>query len=281
VHRAINRVLELVLAVLALSTFLQLRIGLGPLRKLRNDIAKVGRGEAQALPMPQPADLQPLAREVNALIERNNASIETARLNAANLAHAVMTPLSTLSLQMEHEGASQESLALLEHITQRVSQHLRRTRNGAIGLGSRATADVAQVVALLRTTILLMAQGRGLDVRNLVQPPCTASVDAEDLSDMLGNLMENASRYANSCIVVSAREENGALVVSIEDDGPGIAEQEIATALQPGHRLDEQSRGFGLGLAMTGEMAHLYGGTLALTRSDRHGGLCATLTLPA
>lgn len=279
VSAAIRWSVALVLAVLLLACWVQLRVGLEPLRRLGAAVARIRSGEVQSLPDVQPAELAPLAQEINGLIARNKAGLETARLNAANLAHAVKTPLSTLMLQLEQEAASPESRALVAHISQRVTHHLRRARSAAAGMGERARADLHATIEDIRPVLASLGQGRLLHIENRVEPLCAVAVDPEDLSEVLGNLMENACRYARSHIAVEAFEEGRWLVIRVIDDGQGIPQEQLARVLQPGVRLDEVTEGYGLGLAITRELVEMYDGTLTLGRAAQ-GGLCAALMLP-
>lgn len=270
---------EILLALLAIS-ILQILVGLYPLRKLVRDVIRVRSGEARSLPERQPSDLQPLASEINALILLNNAGLETARIHAANLAHAVKTPLASLMLQLEYEQASQEAQDLVAHLSQRVAHHLHRARSATAGSGGHRHADLAAVIRDVKATVLLVERSGTVDIVADIASPCIAAVEAEDLGEMISNLVENACRYARSRVIISAEATAARVLVRIEDDGPGIPEDRLAIALQPGVRLDEVSKGYGLGLAIVRELAELHGGSLALGLSGRLRGLCATLDLP-
>lgn len=182
-------------------------------------------------------------------------------------------------LQLEHEEASPEARALVAHISHRVTHHLRRARSAAIGLGGRARADVHEGIEEIRPVLASLGQGRLLHIENRVTAPCLVAVDGEDLGEMLGNLMENACRYARSHIAVEARDDGARVIVSVTDDGKGIPQDLLATVLQPGVRLDEVTEGYGLGLALVRELVEMYGGTLELGPAPG-GGLRARLALP-
>jgi signal transduction histidine kinase len=269
-----------VVIVLAATLLLQVRVGLQPLRKLVRDVTRVRSGEAASLPEEQPSDLKPLASEINALIERNNAGLETARIHAANLAHAVKTPLASLMLQLEYEGASREVQDLVGHLSERVAHHLHRARGAAEGSGGTRHADIGQALDEIRATMAVIHRDHPIAIDALVPPRCTVAVEAEDLGEMIGNLVDNACRFARTRVTVAAEQAGRRIAITIEDDGPGIADDRLADAMRPGVRLDEAGMGYGLGLAIVRELAELYGGTLALAASPRLGGLCATLDLP-
>lgn len=270
---------EIVL-VLVVATILQITVGLYPLRKLVKDVTRVRSGESPSVPERQPSDLHLLASEINALIARNNAGLETARIHAANLAHAVKTPLATLMLQLEYERASPEAQALVAHVSERVAHHLHRARSATAGAGAHVRADLQTVMADVKNTLSLAHRGGSARIVVAMGAPCHAAVDPEDLGEMVGNLVDNACRYAGSRVEMSAQDVGARVIVRVEDDGAGIPGDQLLAVLQPGVRLDEVSTGYGLGLAIVRELAELYEGTLTLTASPRLGGLCATLDLP-
>lgn len=280
IRRELYKVASEIVLVLVLASALQIRVGLYPLRKLVKDVARVRSGQAPTLPEPQPSDLQPLASEINALIARNNAGLEAARLHAANLAHAVKTPLASLMLQLEYEHAGKEAQALLAHISGRVAHHLHRARTATVGANGYLHCDIARIAQEVKATMALVDRSGRVDLAIDLPAPCIVAVDAEDFGEMLGNLVENACRYAGGHVVLSAESSDNQLAVTIEDDGPGIADDKLAAVLQPGVRLDEVGNGYGLGLAIVRELAELYGGALILSRSVALGGLRATLILP-
>lgn len=279
VLREVYKVMAQVMLVLIVATALQLRVGLRPLRKLVQDVARVRNGQAPRLPERQPADIQPLASEINALVDRNRAGLETARLNAAHLAHAVKTPLATLMLQLEHEDASQEARALVTSVAERVAHHLHRARSAAIRLGPRARTQVAPVACEVVSTMRLIHRHRAIAIATALDSPCAVAVDSEDLAEMLGNLVDNAARYAHSRVTISAQEQGEELILTVEDDGDGIPADELAHALTPGVRLEDASEGYGFGLSIVRDLAQLYGGSLILESADG-GGLKARLNLP-
>lgn len=279
VLREVYKVMAQVMLVLMVATALQLRVGLQPLRKLVQDVARVRNGDAPRLPEPQPADIQPLAGQINALIDRNRAGLESARLNAAHLAHAVKTPLATLMLQLEHEDASAEARALVTSVAERVAHHLHRARSAAIRLGPRARTDIAPVAAEVVSTMRLIHRHRAVAIAAMLDAPYAVAVDGEDLAEMLGNLVDNAARYAHAQVTISAQKQGEELILTVEDDGDGIQADELAHALTPGVRLENVSEGYGFGLSIVRDLAQLYGGSLML-ESAPGGGLKARLNLP-
>ncbi|MDB5693264.1 MAG: sensor histidine kinase, partial [Alphaproteobacteria bacterium] len=265
---------------LVASIWLQLRYGLGPVRALRDAVARVRSGETGLLPADQPRELQPLADEVNALIRQNAAGLDHARRHLANLAHGLKTPLATLSLRLARDDAPAETRALVAQLDARIAHHLRRARSAAATTGQRARTNVAEVAADLIDAVVRVHADRALRFEADIEPSHIAAIDRQDLDELLGNLLDNAARHAGSLVRLSARTDGTMLDLAVEDDGPGMTEEQVTLALRPGARLDESGIGYGLGLSIVHELAELYGGTLRLGRSQALGGLLAGITLP-
>lgn len=262
---------------------LQVRFGLAPLEALRASLAAVRAGERTGVPPVEAAELRPLVEELNALIEQDAANLRQARRHVANLAHGLKTPLATLSAALERLPGAAERRDLtgsIELMDRRIRHHLRRARAAALDGHARYRTDLGSHAEDLGTVIEHLSAGRGLTVAIDVPPGLLVSVEPEDLDEMLGNLLDNASRFAASTIRLSAVREGRMVVAAIEDDGPGLSEIDIEAVMQPGRRLDETAPGHGFGLPITSELAELYAGNLVLTRA-RSGGLRACLSLPA
>jgi signal transduction histidine kinase len=272
--------LALLAGGLALATWVQLRYGLRPLRALGRAVADVRSGTAGRLPDDQPRELKPLADEVNALIAQNEAGLDHARRHLSNLAHGLKTPLATLSLQLAREEASAEARALVDQLDQRIAHHLRRARSAAPGGAGRMPVGVAQVAGDLVEALRHIHAERRLTIDIAVDPDANVAMDRQDVDEILGNLLDNACRHASERVRIQAAIAGAMTRITIEDDGPGLTEQQVDEALRPGRRLDESGTGYGFGLAITRELVELYGGTLALNRSQALGGLWAELTLP-
>lgn len=270
-------------AALVGAVVLQVRLGLRPLTRLRASLTEVGAGRLDRVPDDQPAEVRPLVRELNGLLDRNAESLARARSHAANLAHGLKTPLATLAAIAADPGRDPDGELgrLVMLMDRRITHHLRRARAAALGGAAWAGTPLAPRV---RDLLLVMAKvhpDRGLASAVDIGPDVVVACDPQDVDEMLGNLLDNAFKWARTRVRVGAVDAQGRfLAVLIEDDGRGLSDAEAAIVLRPGERLDEAVPGDGFGLSITRELAMLYGGGLTLGRSPL-GGLTTVLTIPA
>ena len=265
-------------AILAIATLIQLRVGLRPLRALRDDIAAIRDGRRDTLPVDQPDELRPLAVELNALIADNAAALAIARATAANLAHGLKTPVTTLNLALAEQGRDPDGAlgAQVARIEATVRHHLARAR-GAI-TDPRAATPLAPALADLAAAMRRLHPDRTITIDCDV-PDRLVAIDAHDLDELLGNLLDNAVRHAASRVSVSAVATGRVVTLGVVDDGPGIPAADRARATTPGIRLDERGDGHGFGLAIARDLAALHGGALTLDEAPG-GGLAATVAIP-
>ena len=268
--------LAILAALLAAATWVQLRLGLRPLDRMRAQVAAIRAGTASRIDEDQPVELRGLAAELNALAADREAALATARQSAANLAHALKTPVATLALALRDDPAK---AAQVDRIDATIRHHLSRARAGTVDV--RASTPLAPAVADLVQAIGRLHAARGLAIDTDVAD-VTAAMDAQDLDELLGNLLDNAARHAATGVRVSVQPQADArwfdLVVA--DDGPGIPVAERERVTQAGVRLDERGEGHGFGLAIVRELAELHGGRLTLAERPG-GGLEAHVSLPA
>jgi signal transduction histidine kinase len=285
--RQFSRILAVTLATLGLglvaAVVLQVRVGLRPLDGIKSALAAIRAGAMHRLAGDVPTEIAPLAQELNALLDHHRSLIERARGQAGDLAHALKTPLAVLRNEVENEETPDRKLALEQIVamTDAVQHHLARAQaaGGARLLGVRA--DAALAIEALARTLPRMSTEREIEVEvDLATRPLWFAGEAQDLSELLGNLLDNACKWAARRVQVAAVRRGDRLQVEIGDDGPGIAAEQRAAALQRGGRLDERKPGSGLGLAIALDLATLYGGSLTLGRSPL-GGLQVELDLPA
>jgi signal transduction histidine kinase len=278
--------LILTLALLAVfligGVLLQVRVGLRPLTRLRAQLSAVRTGRADRITGPQPSEILPLVAELNTLLDQNAANLERARRHVANLAHGLKTPLATLALVLEEPGRDPEGRAmpLLTTMDRRIRHHLARARTAALVGADRSRALLAPRIADHVAAFVKLYADKGLDFRIDVGPEAAVACEGHDLDEMLGNLLDNACKWARTTVLVRSRAIGTKVDIAIEDDGPGLSGEQAADMVKPGRRLDEAAPGYGFGLPITRELVELYGGSLTLARSDL-GGLRATATLPS
>ncbi|WP_352728141.1 ATP-binding protein [Mesorhizobium sp. M0276] len=260
-------------------------LGLQPLRRVRNALAMVREGTAQRLDGQFPAEIEPLANETNALIENNRRIVERSRTQVGNLAHSLKTPLAVLLNEGRALGGAKGQLIAEQaaSMQKQVEHYLQR---------ARVAAQRDSVV--FRTPVTPLVQ-RMVRVLQKLNPQTNLSLslpaieivfagEREDLEELIGNLLENAMKWAKSAVLVSVvpltgkDDPAGLFEIDIEDDGPGIPDDKAREALKRGRRLDETKPGTGLGLAIVADLVNEYGGVLALERSGM-GGLKAVVRL--
>jgi signal transduction histidine kinase len=278
--------LLLMLAIFAvgfiLASFLIVRIGLMPLRQATDRLADIREGKADKIDGSFPLEIQPLIDETNSLIRANNGIIERARTQVGNLAHSLKTPLAVL-----RNEALKARPAMREIIENQVSAmqgqvqiYLDRARIAARSGSVTSRTDGRPVLERLARAIGKLNPELDIAV-DLGPGGVIFAGEAQDLEEMVGNLLENAAKFANARIRLSATTDSSKrLTISIEDDGPGMTLDQAAEAMKRGMRLDETKPGSGLGLSIVKDIASEYGGNIRLERASL-GGLAARLHLPA
>jgi signal transduction histidine kinase len=272
--------LAVLAAALVLAMLLQVRLGLRPLERLRLSVADVRAGRRDKVPAGQPREVQPLADELNALLDQNAANLERARRHVANLAHGLKTPLATLAVALPQSADKSDDLRdLVILMERRIRHHLGRARAAALAGPVRTRTVLGPRIADLSHILAKVNADKRVDFIAAVPDGFAVACEQQDVDEMLGNILENAFRWARTKVEVRVRGEGRQAAVSIEDDGPGLDPDQMSQAMRAGERLDESSPGFGFGLSITRELAELYGGSLLLERSTL-GGLRALLRLP-
>ena len=271
--------------VLLITTMFQVRFGLAPLKRITGSLAAIRAGTAERLAEDFPDEIAPLARETNALIEANKEIVERARTHVGNLAHALKTPISV----MVNEAATRGGDAFAEKVREQanimrdqVARHLERAHLAARLTVVGSITDVAPVVTALARTMETIHHDRGIAIEVDADANARFRGERPDLEEMIGNLVDNACKWATSRVAVEVVSEKSGQVlrIAVDDDGRGLSRSEREQVSHRGQRLDETKPGSGLGLSIVVELAHLYGGKLELGAAPI-GGLRAELTLPA
>ncbi|OLF72271.1 histidine kinase [Maricaulis sp. W15] len=268
---------------IAAGVFFQVRIGLAPVLRMRTSVAEVREGNQERVDGEFPTELQPLADELNAMLDHSRELVERSRTHVGNLAHALKTPIAVLTNEARtSEGALADMVQRQTGVmTEQVEHHLRRARAAAHAKAVGARTPLGPTVGDLARTLEKINASRGIRITTEVEDDLHFKGERQDLEEMIGNLMDNACKWSGGEVRVSAcRTAPRELAVTIEDDGPGLDPDECEAALQRGVRLDEQAPGSGLGLAIVSDLAKAYDGELSLSRSEL-GGLAARIGLPA
>ncbi len=276
--------LTMVAAVLLLASWMQIRIGLVPLDAVRRGVMGIRSGATRRLERTYPDEVMPLVDEMNGLLDAQEQAIERARAWTADLAHGLKTPLMALSAdsqRLREEGntsIADDVEQLAETMRRRIDRELirARVRSGIQARGARA--DVSEAVARVVRTLKRTPRGSALAWSVDAPVRIEAPILAEDLTELLGNILENATKWAEETISVSV-SENHVIQITVEDDGPGVPADQLGSLGLRGVRLDEQKQGSGLGLAIALDIVEAYNGDLSF-RDRPQGGLVVTVLLP-
>ncbi|SDA31148.1 HAMP domain-containing sensor histidine kinase [Sphingomonas sp. NFR15] len=261
----------------ALQTF----YGLWPLRKVREEIARMRAGKARQIERAMPIEVAPMVEELNALIEHNEKQAEEARRHAGNLAHALKTPLTVIMNAATAQADDLGETVIREARTMRrqVDHHLARARAVGRRGSAHSRADVWPSLESVERAVARLYRHVRIDIAG--PKDLQVHVERQDLDEMLGNLVENAAKYGGGSVFVTVGAQAGFVEFLIEDDGMGIPEEQRARIFDRGVRLDSGKPGTGLGMGIVRDVAEIYGGTVALEESEDLGGLLVRLRLPA
>jgi signal transduction histidine kinase len=289
--RAFDRALAITFfilaAVLLLTTGFQVRFGLAPLKRISESLAAIRSGTAERLEGEFPVEIAPLARETNALIEANREIVERARTHVGNLAHALKTPLSVMVNEAATRGDDPFAAKIREQagiMRDQVAHHIERARLAARLTVIGTVTDVVPVVTALARTMEKTHHDRKLAIGIDAPEHARFRGERQDLEEMVGNLVDNACKWAQSQVAIEVIPERiepnrDVIRVVVDDDGPGLSPSEREQVARRGRRLDETKPGSGLGLSIAVELAALYGGAVTLGTAPI-GGLRAELLLP-
>jgi signal transduction histidine kinase len=272
--------------VLLVSTLFQVTFGLAPLKRISQSLAAIRSGKAERLEGTFPDEIAPLARETNELLEANREIVERARTHVGNLAHALKTPLSVIvneasaNADNPFAGKVAEQAAVMR---EQVTRHLERARIAARLTVVGTETEVAPVIDALCRTMEKIHRSAGVAIDQHVEASMKFPGEQQDLEEMVGNLVDNACKWARSRVSIEVIAVEGALRpmmrILVDDDGRGLSAEEREQVAHRGRRLDETKPGSGLGLSIVVDLAQLYRGSLILGDAPI-GGLRAELILP-
>ncbi len=283
VHYSMLTITAVTLVTAGLSV---IRRGLSPFAMLQQRLADVRDGRSARLDGEYPTEVAPLVDDLNALLDEREQRVARAAARAGDLAHGLKTPLAVLVQEIERaDAAGQHQLAAsmrqqVERMRKQIDSHLAQARVTASATGPAARANVADAARGLARTMERLYAERRLAILVNAWPEHVARAPIEDLEEMLGNLLDNACKWARSRVTLSTAVDGGRVVITVDDDGSGLDESMREQVLRRGVRADETAPGSGLGLAIVRDLAEAYGGSILLERSP-DGGVRARLTLPA
>jgi signal transduction histidine kinase len=270
---------------LAVATIIQVGLGLQPLAALRRGVADIRAGRVRNLAPAAPVEVQPLVEEINALVDAQEQEIERSRGRAADLAHGLKTPLAALSGDTKRlRESGQEAIARdIESVADAMSRHVdrelaRARARGFIRRRSDLATELAPLVRSLIGTLARAPTGSRVSFEQQIVEGLSIPMDRTDLAEVLGNILDNAAQHAATQVCITATTKPSGPSIIVEDDGPGVPPDTYSRVMERGMRLDErEGSSAGLGLAIVQDVLEAYGWQIALSASDRLGGLKVTI----
>ncbi|MGB3179593.1 MAG: HAMP domain-containing sensor histidine kinase [Albidovulum sp.] len=255
-----------------------------PLNKLREDVAHRWDDAEALVPSDYPSEVAPLVVDINTLLERNRDIVERGRRQAADLAHALKTPSAILRNELNALEAANmdvgEAKMALERVDAQLLRSLARIRAANIGVSVGSQISLSNSVERMARLFRSMPDTQSKTLLIETDASVQVSMDTQDLEEILGNILENAFQWSKECVRISAGSTETGTWITIDDDGPGIPEDDRREALRSGGRLDTSSPGTGLGLAIANDLVHAYGGRISLEHSNELGGLSVKIVIP-
>jgi len=278
--------MSIVGVLLVAAGVMSVRQGVSTISQLRSRLADVHAGRERRLSGEYPIEVQPLVADLNALLDSHDANVTRAQVKAGDLAHGLKTPLAVLAHEAERaRAAGQTDLAAaiadqVERMCRQIDYHLAHARAAASSAVATERTSVADTAAGLKRALDRLHADRAVSITLDIGADHFVRANRQDLEEMLGNLLDNACKWARTRVYAQASSSGPRVRIVVEDDGPGLAAAMREAVLQRGVRADQASPGSGLGLAIVRDVAAVYGGTITLSDSP-FGGLRATLELPA
>ncbi len=261
-----------------------LRWVLGPVRRMEREIHEMEEGRCEALGAGYPRELSGVATNLNALLLGERKRVARYRDTLGNLAHSLKTPLAVMRSSLSAGAESGTVGAEIDRMTGIIEHQLKRAAASGGALLGQAPVEVAQVAAELRGALLKVYGRKDLSLELAIAPATLFVGDRGDLTELLGNLLDNACKWCRSRVRLTASSDESAaprqrLTLVVEDDGAGISADDRARVLERGVRADQNVPGHGLGLAMVHHTVDLYGGQLSIDSSPL-GGARVSVRLP-
>jgi signal transduction histidine kinase len=272
-------------AIMIVLGAIQINYSLRPLQRMKRAVAEIRSGNASRMLGNYPTEIEPLVSDLNGLLDANTQMIQSARIQAGNLAHGLRTPLAVMldeAQSIAKKGDAKSADVFLrgcQQMQRYIDYYTNRARMAAIARLPGQRASLKAAVEPVISAMKRLYRGRKLSICLGDFPDVNAATDEVDLEEMVSNLIDNACKWAKSRVMISWIAEDGQVAVSVDDDGTGISPELYEKVFTVGERLDRSTLGTGLGLSIVRDLAIHYRGAIVLSKSPL-GGLRATLKLP-
>ncbi len=272
------------LLLLVLLQAYTLRLSLKPLKRIRRELEALQHGEAEQLGTELPAEIQPLVNEVNHLLKVMTQQLHRSRDALGDLAHAIKKPLTVMqqltdkhreTMPADVQETLSKQISAINRLTDRILKRARLAGHQHSGMRFSLTQDLPDLINALE----IMYSEKSVSIHVSTDKEINYQIDREDMLELLGNLLDNACKWANSIVTIKITTESG-FNICIEDDGPGADPEKLQQIIKRGVRLDEAKQGYGLGLAIVSDMVREYKGNMVFGQSEKLGGFRVDISLP-
>ena len=266
-------------AGLMIAVFLQVKFGLLPLNKIKASLFKVRNGDEEKLKESYPLEVQPLATEINELLDHNAKIIDRAKTHVGNLAHVLKTPLAVISNEIKTDDNIMNNQVLL--MKRHIDRYLKKAHLESVGASSKEKINIIELTKKMISIFNKLYPQVKIKLNKKIEEAFVFG-SMDDLEEVIGNIIENACKYGRNQIEVEVKiiKENS-LQLIISDDGSGLSQEQMNKVFARGFRIDEQKPGTGLGLNIVKDIVETYmKGQVDLQKSKRLGGLEVTIFLP-
>ena len=263
---------------LMFAVFLQVNFGLLPLNKIKTALFKIRNGDEKNLQDPYPLEVQPLATEINNLLEHNEKIIERAKTHVGNLAHVLKTPLAVVSNEID--GKDKVLSNQIQLMKRQIDRYLKKAHLDSVGKVTKEKINIIELSKKMIGIFLKLYPSKDIQMSSNLEKGYVLS-SFEDMEEVIGNIVENSCKWAGKRVLLEIKESNDNNIHMVfSDDGPGLPQDKMKKVFARGFRLDEQTPGTGLGLNIVKDIVETSKGKVWLTKSSKLGGLEVNIKLP-
>ena len=263
---------------LMFAVFLQVNFGLLPLNKIKTALFKIRNGDEKNLQDPYPLEVQPLATEINNLLEHNEKIIERAKTHVGNLAHVLKTPLAVVSNEID--GKDKILSNQVQLMKRQIDRYLKKAHLDSVGKVTKEKINIIELSKKMIGIFLKLYPAKDIQISTNLENGYVLS-SFEDMEEVIGNIVENSCKWAGKRVLLEIKESNDNNIHMVfSDDGPGLPQDQMKKVFARGFRLDEQTPGTGLGLNIVKDIIETSKGKVWLTKSSELGGLEVNIKLP-